>query len=163
MPRRLPDPPLSPTRRFICDWCKGEIEDASTAWGQWYVDVSDIRPDVQRCWGFSIVHGEAHPPRCTLVTSAGQAVGDYPLSFLQTADGFTYLLEFFVSRDVDADELCRFLMRLFVPGYENAFRYVSQALSEGLYELRGNRVFLTQSEIQQIVDARAEGRLEEWN
>jgi hypothetical protein len=80
---------------------------------------------------------------------------------LQTVDGFTYLLEFFVSRDVDADELCRFLMRLFVPGYEDAFRHVSVALAEAVYELRGHRAFLTQSEIAQIVESRAEDGPEE--
>ena len=96
-----------------------------------------------------------------MATRSGPCVGDFPLGFLQTADGFTYLLEFFVSRDVDSEELCRFLMRLFVPGYEDAFRHVSVALAEGVYELRGHRAFLTQSEIAQIVDSRAEDGPEE--
>jgi|LakMenEpi03Aug12_release.lakeMendotaPanAssembly.Ray.scaffolds.fasta_scaffold553305_1 hypothetical protein len=152
------EPQLAPTRRFICDCCGGEIEDASTAWGQWYGRDSEAREDVERSWNFSIVHGEAHSPQCTLVTQRGPRVGDFPISFLQSADGFTYLLEFFVSREVDPVELSRFLMRLFVPGYEQAHRDIGAALAECLYEQRSHRAFLTQSEIECIIEGRREGR-----
>ena len=153
-----PEPQLAPTCRFICDRCGGEIEDVSTAWGQWYGCDSEAREGVERSWNFSIVHGEAHSPQCTLVTPRGLRVGDCSISFLQSADGFAYLLEFFVSREVDPAELSCFLMRLFVPGYEQAHRYISAAIADDVLETRGHRAFLTQSEISRIIEAHAEGR-----
>ena len=153
------EPHLAPTRRFICDLCGGEIEDVSTAWGQWYGRDSETREGVECNWNFLIVHGEVDSRKCTLGTQDGTRVGDFPINFLQSLDGFTYLLEFFVSRDVDPAELSRFLMRLFVPGYEQAYRYIGAAIAESLYELRSHRAFLTQSEIKNIIEARREGRL----
>jgi hypothetical protein len=85
-------------------------------------------------------------------------MGDVSLDFLLSADGLTYLLEFFVERDVEQEELCRFLMRLFVPGYEQAHRYIGPALAECLYEQRSHRAFLTQSQMAAIAEGRREGR-----
>jgi hypothetical protein len=49
-------------------------------------------------------------------------------------------------------------MRLFVPGYEQAHRDIGAALAECLYEQRSHRAFLTQSEIECIIEGRREGR-----
>jgi hypothetical protein len=91
----------------------------------------------------------------------GLRVGECSNSFLQSADGFAYLVESFVSREVDPTELSCFLMRLFVPGYEQAPRYISAAIADDVLETRGHRAFLRQSEISQIIEAHAEGRFNE--
>ena len=156
--RRPTHPQLAPTLGFLCDRCGHLIGDTREAWGQWYSQRSANPFGKSRNWGFSIVHGEAHAPACTMETRTGPSIGDEALDYLLSADGFTYLLEFFVEREVDSEELSRFMLRLFVPGYEQAFRLISPAIADDLHEPRGNRSFLSQSEIARIVDAHAEGR-----
>jgi hypothetical protein len=153
-------PQLAPTSGFLCDACGEAIHDHATAWGQWYSLHPSGADEKERCWRFSIMHGFAHSPNCTLRLPSDPAIalGDLSLAFLLSADGLTYLLEFFVEREVDPEELCRFLMRLFVPGYEQTYRFIGQALSECLYEQRSHRAFLTQSEIACINHGRQQGR-----
>ena len=159
---RPPYPQLVSTTGFLCDRCGDAIVKTSEAWGQWYLQPSSTPNGKPLNWGFSIVHGKARSPACTLEVRNGLAIGDEALDYLLSADGFTYLLEFFVDRKVDREELSRFLMRLFVPGYEQAFRYIQYAIVDDVHEPRGNRNFLTQSEITRIVNEHREGRFDTY-
>jgi hypothetical protein len=147
---RIDYPQLTTTSGFLCDRCGEPIGDPSVAWGQWLSAPSTTQVDVERNWKFSIVHGEAHSPRCTLETTGGPSMGDCQLAFLLSADGLSYLLEFFVSREVDPEELSCFLMRLFIPGYEQVYRHISAAIEAEVYEPGSHRLFVTQSEIRAI-------------
>jgi len=160
--RRPAYPQLAPTLGFRCDLCGDLIGDTRDAWGQWYSQQPADPSGKSQNWGFSIVHGEAHAPACSMETRTGPSIGDEELDYLLSADGFTYLLEFFVEREVDNEELSRFMLRLFAPGYEQAFRLISPAIADDLHEPRGNRYFLSQSEITRIVDAHAEGRFDTY-
>jgi hypothetical protein len=97
-----------------------------------------------------------------LTSRRGVSIGHERLDILLSADGFSYLLEFFAERHVDAEEFSRFLMRLYVPGYEKAFRLIDAALADDVYEQRSNRSFLSQSEIESIIEAHREGRLDNY-
>lgn len=149
---------LTSTSGFLCDLCGEPIFRPCEAWGQWYTQRPSTPNGKVRNWNFSIVHGEAHSPTCTIQQTVHQSIGDVSLDFLLSADGLTYLLEFFVERDVEQEDLCRFLLRLFVPGYEQAHRYIGAALAECLYEQRSHRAFLTQREIGFIAEGRRDGR-----
>jgi hypothetical protein len=143
-------PQLAPTGRFICDRCGVPISSVRTAWGQWYTASTTDPARSSRNWGFSIVHGHVYAPECTLVADDGPTVGDYQLDFLLSADGLAYLLEFFVDRDVDPEELSVFIMRLFVPGYEQVHRDISIAMSKGIIAPRRHSRFITQKEVHSI-------------
>ena len=153
-------PQLTATAGFVCDICGEAIADTATAWGQWYTQHLDASHKTPKCWHFSIVHGVSESTSCAIPPSSHPLVniGDLSLDFLLSADGLTYLLEFFAEREVDPEELARFLMRLFVPGYEQAHRHISAAIADGLHEPKCNRHFLTQGEITRIVEGHREGR-----
>lgn len=154
------EPPVTPDQppEFRCDLCGEPIHDLPAAWGQWHAEQPDGPGGKVRNWGFCIVHGEAHSPTCTLREHSYESIGDCSLEFLLSPDGLAYLLEFFVDREVDNAELSRFIMRLFVPRYEQAHRFISAAIADGLHEPRGNRDFLSQGEIRKILAGRDEGR-----
>jgi hypothetical protein len=155
--------PLSPLHRltqatgFICDRCQEPITEPRLAWGQWFARMPQQPGDRERNWGFAIVHGRSYQSQCTLMPEPDGTIGDVQLDYLLSADGLVYLLEFLVWREVDAAEFCRFLMRLFVPGYEQAHRDIALAQLEGIREPASHPAFLTQSEIQSIQAARAGG------
>jgi hypothetical protein len=155
--------PLSPLHRltqatgFICDRCQEPITEPRFAWGQWFARMPQQPGDREQNWGFAIVHGRSHPSRCTLMPEPDATIGDVQLDYLLSADGLVYLLEFLITREVDAAEFSRFLMRLFVPGYEQAHRYIAMAKVEGILEQASHPAFLTQSEIQSIQAALADG------
>jgi hypothetical protein len=158
-----PQPPcqqLAPTSDFVCDLCSEPIQNPAEAWGQWYSSHPLTTHGKTRSWGFAIVHGEAHSPSCTLERPNTPSVSDWSLEFLLSADGLAFLLEFFVEREVDADELSRFIMRLFIPGYEQSFRHIPAAIAEGVHEPRCNRGFLTQGEIARIIEEHGQGRFD---
>ena len=148
-PREFPQ--LAPTCRFVCDRCGVPISVVSTAWGQWYTGRSTDPARTSRNWGFSIVHGHVHAAQCTLVTHDGPTVGDCQLDFLSSADGLAYLLEFFVDREVDPEELSRFIMRLFIPGYEQAHRHIPAATAKGIIGTRPHASFISQDEVSRIL------------
>lgn len=155
-------PQLVKTGPFTCDRCKERISNTAAAWGEWYGCDSTTREDTERNWNFTIVHGPAHSRHCTLPESSGRSVCTWSLDFLLSADGFSFLLEFFVSRDVDPVEFSRFLMRLYVPGYDAAYQYIDMAIADEVHEPRCHPSFLTQDEIRRILEAKAAGRFETY-
>lgn len=157
-----PTSQLANTGPFTCDRCKELIASPSSAWGEWYGCSSTTRKDTERNWNFTIVHGPAHSQHCALPESTERSGGHWSLDFLLSADGFTFLLEFFASREVDPVEFSQFLMRLYVPGYEAAHRFIGMAKAEELHEPRCHPAFLTQDEIQRILEAKSEGRFEAY-
>jgi hypothetical protein len=73
------------------------------------------------------------------------------LDFLLSADGLVYLLEFFVDREVDPEELSRFIMRLFVPGYEQTYRHIPAAITQGTIGPRPHASFISHEEQARIL------------
>jgi hypothetical protein len=157
-PSQPPYQQLAPTSGFVCDLCGEPIQNPAEAWGQWYSSHPPTTHEKTQSWGFAIVHGEAYSPSCTLERPNAPSVSDWSLEFLLSADGLALLLELFVEREVDEGELCRFIMRLFTPGYEQSFRHIPAAIAEGVHEPRCNRDFLTQGEIARIITEHRRGR-----
>ena len=145
-------PPLTAAGRFICDRCGVPISSIRTAWGQWYAAKATDPSRALRNWGFSIVHGQVHAWECSLETRDGPTVGDCQLDYLLSADGLVYLLEFFLQREVDPEELCRYIMRLFVPGYEQVYRHIPAAMAKGIIEPRPHASFIFQEEQVRIME-----------
>lgn len=160
-----PDAPrsqLAKTGPFICDHCKMPIENTVYAWGEWYGRDSTTREDTEFNWNFRIVHREVGLKSCCLPENLTWSRGHFQLDDLLSADGFSYLLEFFVSREVDPVEFSRFLMRLYLPGYEAAHRFINAAMAEEIFVPACHEAFLTQVQIANILDAKEQGRFEAY-
>ncbi len=143
-------PQLAQTGPFYCDRCRERIIEPRDAWGSWYRRRSPTKTGLEQDFGFTITHGISTSPDCLLPEYPEVMVGSESLELLLSPDGFARLLEFAVERDVDPAELGRFLMRLFMPGYEHVFRHTDRAMFEGVLEQRSHKVFLNQNEIEQI-------------
>jgi hypothetical protein len=72
------------------------------------------------------------------------------LSKFLGADGLVELLATFEDNP-DMDQLIELIQRLHVPGYEEARRYASAALSAGVFESNLPKKFYTQANIERIL------------
>ncbi len=123
---------LKPLQQFICDECRGAIENVDDGWLEWFDDYKNPT------YGFRIVHVSGASPRfkkggnCYYPESS--ALSDLHLDVFTGSDGLALLLTFFERNLSDPKELVEIIRRLHVPHYEEARHYLERAHRAGFLD-----------------------------
>lgn len=148
---------------WYCDTCGEVIEEPVDGWVEWLSG-----PESQgSSRGIRIVHHTADRGdymACKYDESAelsrdGSIVCGLPLGHMLGADGLVKLLGQLSSGCfADNSELFRMIQRLQVPGYEQAFRFVDEAVHDGYLDEPLVEGFLNSSQILAVKRWLAKGR-----
>ncbi len=118
---------------WYCDTCGEIINSVDAGVVQWLV-----RPENERRFGkeLKIVHHLLSSPRkenngCYLNEPSFE-LADYHLTEMLETDGLVRLLSLAGDDVLPFQDVNRMIMRLFVPGYEQARRFFTRALSDGV-------------------------------
>ena len=136
---------LIPLQQWICDSCGVLIEKPRDGWFEWYEGKND-----HAATGFRIVH---HSQSCMYndqeMNRQNKSVMDLNLTDVIGIDGLSNRISM-VDHDTfrDIKEFTEMLRRLYIPNYEEARQYWSQARNEGFFD--GNEHM--QSSLLQIIN-----------
>lgn len=147
------------TGRWICDSCQQVIDSPSEGMVVWFRRYDGHRAFVR---GMCIVHHMSRSPRgdglkCYPDERAeracdGSGLNDDHLSNFVTHDGLCSMLELMQDEDPQAPRTVRqTLMRLVVPGYEQARPYFQKAIAGGLVTAGILDSYPTQSQLRFIL------------
>lgn len=143
---------------WYCDKCGQVIDEANRGMLQWLK-----RMDGHRRLGrdLRIVHHSAASPLGTRngcypnqqqeLARDRSTLSDYHLDRMLEWDGLVKLLALVEDGEFPASEVNRVVMRLFVPGYEQARRYFRKAIDTGVVDQGLPEDYFLQSQLQQIV------------
>ena len=126
---------------WFCDSCGHPIEKPEDGMVQWLHHYVDGRPSGR---DLRIVHhltkspiGGArgcYPDERAENRKDGSSLSDWHLYHTLGPDGLVRLLSLLEEGEFPAPEVNRVIMRLFVPGYEQARRYADRAIAGGVLE-----------------------------
>jgi hypothetical protein len=131
-----------PTETWICDQCRGLIEQADHGWVEW---ICTIEADGKTITGsrMRIVHASGHGANPRLGCqyerfpenrTANRSVADAALIEFQGPDGLMRLLEKIADGSVEKNSVLEIIKRIHIPGYEHARLHFDRALAEGVIE-----------------------------
>ncbi len=156
---------LEPLGQWYCDRCGGVIASADQGWLEWLNDrgkdgTSLVRHD------FHIVHLQGYSPKahsygCFFYHE--EAHGSIGLDHYAGPRGFINMMslidegrhcneEYSGPFVRDLREWAELMRRLFLPNYESARRYWSQALSDGFFEGKDDYLIYTPEGLQELIE-----------
>jgi hypothetical protein len=81
----------------------------------------------------------------------GSTISDVPIDRMQGPDGLVRLLSMIEDGEIPSKQVTRMIMRLFVPGYEQAKPYFQKAIDTGVVECSLPDDYFIQSQLRKIV------------
>ena len=145
---------------WICDTCGQEIKEAEHGWVEWLTARGDGHG---RSSGLRLVHHNKYSPKqppsyCSYNAikesdNANSSVCDQHLTGFLGSDGLMELLTFLHTKEfADEEEVLQMIKRLHVPGYEQAFPHINEAIAEGVFEPNGPVFYVSKNQIDAVIE-----------
>lgn len=145
--------------QWICDTCGKIINQAKDGMLIWF--RRNEENSISICRDIQIVHhmsrsplggcNGCYPDQEMELRRDGSSICDTHLDQLTGLDGLVRLLAFIENNEFSSHDISRIIMRIFVPGYEQARPYFDMAIQTGIVEQGWAQDFFSQSDLGRIV------------
>ncbi|RYU93808.1 hypothetical protein [Emticicia agri] len=145
------------TENWTCDTCGQPIKRIKDGWIEWLSKADSLEG-----YGLRLVHHKSASPLATshgcyydeekTIREENAFVANSAVDYYLGADGLVNLLELMHGDLLPKNEVIEMIMRLHVPGYEQARKYIETAMAEGIIREKEFPEFRTQDELQVVID-----------
>lgn len=127
---------------LICDQCGESIDTVDDGWVEWLVHHKE-----NKAKGLRLVHHG----KCYYNKEKDWLSADNHLTAFHGIDGLLTLLSLRTRYNLPQDEIDVMVLRLNVPGYDQAFRLISEAIAEDVYQPSQGELYPSVSDINEIL------------